>query len=213
MSFTFDASNTGIKPLEDGEYEVYPSAWALEEAKTTGNRMIQMNYTVRGDVQQAGQGAEVRYDNFVLVDSSMWRANALTAAVGGFSDRYDFGSAENWAEMMLGRPVRVRVEQTVQNNGKTYPEVKFFMPSNFPQLQEQPRVKHHQAGGQQPVAAAPRPTYAEIQAANQRRAAAPAGAQMPPMPPMPPMAPNPPAPAAPFVAGASVDISDDDLPF
>ncbi|KRO16189.1 DUF669 domain-containing protein [Lacticaseibacillus saniviri] len=142
MSFSYDENNVGIKPLEAGEYEVYPSAWAREQSKTSSNDMIQMNYIVRDDVEQPGQGNEIRFDNFVLTNSSAWRRNSLIKATNAYPNGFDFGTPENWAEEMLGKPVKVTVEMETYN-GKSNAKIKRFDKSDFP-MTIQPQVKHHQ---------------------------------------------------------------------
>ncbi|WP_262315395.1 DUF669 domain-containing protein [Lacticaseibacillus parakribbianus] len=186
MSFTYDENNAGIKPLESGEYEVYPSAWETQVANS-GNNMILMNYRVRSDVEQNCAGSEIRRDNYVITPNSMWRFNALTKAVGGVPQGFDFGTPENWAEAMLGKPFRVSIEMVTADNGKQYSDVKSLMQTQHPQMTEQPVVKHHSAGQQ---------------AATASRYGAPA---------------QPPRPAAPDpfadAGKGTMDISDDDLPF
>lgn len=201
MSFVFDESNVGMQPLQDGEYEVYPSAWSRETAKS-GNDMIQINYRVREDVQQSGQGQEIRYDNFVLVPASAWRMNALTKAVGQYPDKYDFGTVENWAAAMMGKPVRVSVERVAQPNGKIYPEVKSFSASTVPQMTISPKIKQP-SNGQQAAAAtryAPSPQQPSQGAFTQPSAPSPSAASMGNTNPFP-------------QNGKTIDISDDDLPF
>lgn len=141
MPFTFDENNVGVKPIEAGEYEVYANAYSVEQAKS-GNQMIQLNYFIRDDVDQAAAGQEIRFDNFVVTPNSQWRFNALAKAVGT-PQGYDFGSPEGWAQAMMGRPVRVIVEMEKSNNGREYPRVKVFNKSSVP-MNVQPVFKESQ---------------------------------------------------------------------
>lgn len=103
--------------------------------------MIQLNYFIRDDVQQAGAGQEIRFDNFVVTPNSQWRFNALAKEVGT-PQGYDFGSPEGWAKAMMGRPVRVVVAMEASTNGKEYPRVKSFKPSQV-QMTTQPVFKQN----------------------------------------------------------------------
>ncbi|WP_437788601.1 DUF669 domain-containing protein [Lacticaseibacillus paracasei] len=186
MGFVYDASNTGMEPLKNGEYEVYPYAYDVTPARTTGNKMIVMNYRVRDDIEQAGAGSEIRFDNFVDVANSRWRTNALTNATGAFQDKYDFGTIENWAEQMLGKPIRVKIDLEANSNGKSYPKVKNFMKSQVAMTHE-PTVKH-----------------AKQSTPNQQSNVTPFS-----QPKQQQTTPDP------FAGGSGkpIDISDDDLPF
>lgn len=140
MSFKFDENNVGIKPLEAGEYEVYPNAYSKETARS-GNEMFQFNYFVRDDVNQPGAGQEIRFDNFVLTANSQWRFNSLSQAVGT-PNGYDFGSPQGWAQAMMGKPVRVVVEMEKDRNDKEWPRVRSFKPSQVP-MNVQPVFKQN----------------------------------------------------------------------
>lgn len=145
MGFGYDASNAGRKPITAGVYEVYPTSYVSQLTREKRNPMIVMNYKIRSDVEQAGQGALLQYDNFVDSPNSDWRFNALTKATNVYENKHDFGTMENWAEEMLGKPVRVRVRMIKSSNGNEYPEVSSFSVSENPQMTETPEVKHHGA--------------------------------------------------------------------
>lgn len=129
MAFKLDKENTGFKPLEEGEYEVYPVAFAKEVAKNSGNKLAQFNYIVRDDVDQPSKGQKIRFDNFVETEAAMWRVNQASEAVGLDMDK-DYASIYEWAEDFKGKAVRVVVGHR-EYNGKTFPEVKSFKESAY----------------------------------------------------------------------------------
>lgn len=124
-----DKNNTGFSLLPEGEYEVYPTVFAKETAKTTGNKMAQFNYTVRDDVDQEGKGQEVRFDNFVESDGALWRINQASDAAGLDMDK-EYDSVWDWAGDFVNKAVRIVVGHR-EYNGRTFPEVKEFKPSLY----------------------------------------------------------------------------------
>lgn len=143
MSFGYDENNTGIKPIAAGEYEVYPTTYEVKLTQATRKPMTVMNYKIRNDVKQENQGSLLQYDNFVESEKAQWRFNALTKATNMYENGHDFGTMENWAEEMLGKPVRVKVRMRKDNKGNEYPEVSSFRQSKFPNMTEVPTVKSH----------------------------------------------------------------------
>lgn len=129
MALKLDEKNTGFKILEPGEYEVYPTVFSKEVAKTSGNKMAQFNYVVRDDVDQEGQGQEIRFDNFVESPASAWRINQASVAAGLDMDA-EYEDVWDWAGAFVNRAVRVVVGHR-EYNGKTFPEVKSFLPSMY----------------------------------------------------------------------------------
>lgn len=144
MSFGYDADNTGIKPITAGEYEVYPTTYESKLTQEKRNPMIVMNYKIRKDVEQDSQGSLIQFDNFVSTPNSQWRFNALTKATNMYESGHDFGTMENWAEEMLGKPIRVKVKMKKGNNGNEYPEISSFKKSEVPNMTEVPEVKSHE---------------------------------------------------------------------
>lgn len=128
MSFKLDSNNTGFKPLEKGEYEVFVQSVANEVSKA-GNLMVQVNYIVRDDVEQAGKGQLIKFDNFVQTDAAMWRVNQASQAAGMDMDK-EYKDIYEWGEDFKHRAVRVVVDHR-EWNGNVYPEVKQFLPSVY----------------------------------------------------------------------------------
>ncbi|ULG73192.1 DUF669 domain-containing protein [Macrococcus brunensis] len=138
--FKFDANNTGFDTIEPGEYEVYMNNYTLGTAKSSGNEMITVNYTIRPDVDQPCKNQEIRYDNFVVTEAAAWRFNSYAKAIGT-PDGHDFGDAKGWVKAMLGKPIRVKTSL----NDKDYAQVDAIKPSQFPNFTTPPVIKK---GGQ-----------------------------------------------------------------
>lgn len=129
MAFKLNKNDAGFKVLPEGTYEVYPVAYAEEVAKTSGNKMAQFNYIIRDDVDQEGQGTMIRFDNFVETEAAMWRVNQASDAAGIDMDA-EFESIYEWAAEFVNKAIRIEVGQRTYD-GKTFPEVKFFLPSMY----------------------------------------------------------------------------------
>ncbi|MFS0560103.1 DUF669 domain-containing protein [Terribacillus sp. 179-K 1B1 HS] len=121
--FKIDHNNVGSEPIKPGEYEVVPVTYD-KKWSTNGNERIIFNYEIRSDVDQPSQGQEIRFDNFTIVENAQWRVNSASKAAM-IPDGTPFNSAEEWAQAMIGRPLRVVVGER-EHNGKKYPEVKAF---------------------------------------------------------------------------------------
>lgn len=134
MSFTVDYKNTGIEPIKPGEYEVYPIKYDIQAAQS-GNMRVIVNYEVRSDVDQPGQGQEIKFDNFTVTENSMWRFNQASKAAG-MPDGITFGTVEEWASAFMKRSVRVVVGEKTYD-GKTFPEVKSFKESQHSTTKKQ----------------------------------------------------------------------------
>lgn len=147
MGLKIDKNNTGFKALEAGTYEVYPVAFDATTAKSSGNNMAVVNYLVRDDVEQAGQGQEIRFDNFVETDAALWRMNQAGTASHMDEDK-EYESIHEWAADFMGRPIRVDVKLT-ERNGRQYPEVAGFKESlagGFMSPQKMEEYKAKKAG-------------------------------------------------------------------
>jgi Protein of unknown function (DUF669) len=134
MALTFDPSKAEgtFTLLPEGEYEVFISEVDHTYAQTSGNEMLVVNYTVRDDVEQEGQGQKIRFDRFTNAEAAHWRFHALNKALKvepGFTVE-DF---KEWRDFIKGKAVKVvvkHVEATFgKNAGKVFPEVKGFKES------------------------------------------------------------------------------------
>ncbi|WP_426552185.1 DUF669 domain-containing protein [Bacillus pumilus] len=125
--FTVDHSKgDSFEPIKPGEYEAIVINF---EAKTaaTGNERIVVDYEIRSDVEQPCQGQKILYDNFTVTEKAMWRFHQASKAAG-FPNGMKFKDHIEWANAFLNKPVRLVVGER-QHNGKKYPEVKGFKPS------------------------------------------------------------------------------------
>ena len=113
----------GFEIVKPGEYEVTAVNFTLDKAKSGNNRVI-VDYEIRSDVDQPCQGQKILYDNFTVVDNAMWRFHQASKAAQ-FPDGKEFGSYKEWANELMGKPLRLVVGER-EYNGKKYPEVKGF---------------------------------------------------------------------------------------
>ena len=128
MSFKLDKNNTGFKPIEAGEYEVYP----IKVSKTTsqnGNKMVTFNYIIRDDIDQPFKGQELRFDNFVETAGAMWRVNLASVNANMDMDK-EYADIYEWADDFLYKAIRVRTGIR-EFNGNKYPQINDFMPSRY----------------------------------------------------------------------------------
>ncbi|WP_332276452.1 MULTISPECIES: DUF669 domain-containing protein [Bacillus] len=125
--FTVDHSKgEAFEPIKPGEYEATVINF---EAKTaaSGNERLVVDYEIRSDVEQACQGQKILYDNFTVTDNAMWRFHQASKAAG-FPNGMKFKDHIEWANAFLNKPIRLVVGER-EHNGKKYPEVKAFKPS------------------------------------------------------------------------------------
>lgn len=134
--FEVDYNNVGVEPVKPGEYEVIPTKYDIDQAKTTGNTRIIFNYEIRSDVDQPCQGQEIKFDNFTVTENSMWRFNQASKAAG-IPNGTKFNSVKEWAETFKNKPIRVVVGER-EYNGNKYPEVKSFKESQEKDLTNDP---------------------------------------------------------------------------
>lgn len=145
--YDVDYSNAGADQVTPGIYEVFVHDYQITTAQT-GNTVVSLFYTVRDDVSQPHQGAKIQYDSFVEVQASKWRWDTAAKAAG-IPDGTSVGTAQDWANMMVNKDLKVKIEMGRPNNqGKTYPEVKSFYITEFPnQGRQMPQLE--KAYGQQ----------------------------------------------------------------
>ncbi|MES1051571.1 DUF669 domain-containing protein [Bacillus thuringiensis] len=125
----FTVDHTKAKRFEEvkpGEYEVIVVKYD-QTTSQNGNPRIIVDYEIRSDVDQPCQGREIKYDNFVVTENSMWRWHAASEAAG-FPTGMGFKSYKEWADTLLNKHLRVVVGER-EYNGKKYPQVTGFKPS------------------------------------------------------------------------------------
>lgn len=130
--YDVDYSNAGAEQVTPGMYEVYVSDFSITNSQRSGNTIVSLFYTVRDDVNQPHQGAKIQYDTFVETQNSKWRWDTA-AKSAGIPDGTRIQSANDWANMMVNKDLKVKVAMGAPNqNGKTYPEVKSFYATEWP---------------------------------------------------------------------------------
>ncbi|MGG5739716.1 DUF669 domain-containing protein [Bacillus cereus group sp. IBL03679] len=125
----FTVDHTKAKRFEEvkpGEYEVTVVKYD-QTTSQNGNPRIIVDYEIRSDVAQPHQGQQIRFDNFVVTENSMWRLHAASEAAG-FPTGMGFKSYKEWADTLLNKHLRVVVGER-EYNGKKYPQVTGFKPS------------------------------------------------------------------------------------
>jgi hypothetical protein len=132
MALKFDSKKAeGFTLLPEGEYEVFIAA-IDHKFSTKGNEMLVVNYKVRDDVDQEGQGQEIRFDNFVNSENSLWRFHALNRALQA-DEGAEWEDFKEWMPFIKGKAVRVVVkhEEATQgkSKGKIFPTVTGFKTS------------------------------------------------------------------------------------
>jgi hypothetical protein len=133
MALKFDAKKAegGFTLLPEGEYEVFPVA-ADHGTSSNGNDMLTVNYKIRDDVDQEGQGKELRFDRFVDTEGALWRFHAACKAAQ-FDEGVEFDDLQDFWKAFKGRAIRVIVKHEEatfgKNKGKTFPVVAGFKPS------------------------------------------------------------------------------------
>ncbi len=128
MAFKVDHSkgDGGFETVKPGEYEVTVINYELKTAASGNNRVI-VDYEIRSDVDQPCQGQKILFDNFTVTEKAMWRFQQASKAAG-FPDGIEFASFKEWADTFLNKHIRLSVGER-EYNGKKYPEVKSFLPS------------------------------------------------------------------------------------
>ncbi|GLJ03541.1 MULTISPECIES: DUF669 domain-containing protein [Bacillus] len=126
--FTVDHSkgDSLFEPIKPGEYEATVINFECKTA-ATGNERLVVDYEIRSDVEQPCQGQKILYDNFTVTENAMWRFHQASKAAG-FPHGMKFKDHIEWANAFLNKPVRLVVGEK-EHNGKKYPEVKGFKPS------------------------------------------------------------------------------------
>ncbi|MGG5741315.1 DUF669 domain-containing protein [Bacillus cereus group sp. IBL03679] len=79
--FTVDPTQAkGFDQVKPGEYEVTVVKYD-QTTSQNGNPRIIVDYEIRSDVAQPHQGQQIRFDNFVVTENSMWRLHAYKSSL------------------------------------------------------------------------------------------------------------------------------------
>lgn len=109
-----DEAKNKFTPVKPGKYEVVVSESKVDTAKTSGNPMIKVTYTIRSDVDQEFQKRKV-FDNFVATEKTMFKFQQAAKAMG-FGQGQDIPSIEWFANQLLYKAFKL----TIRNKKDTY---------------------------------------------------------------------------------------------
>lgn len=129
--FKTDYSNASGEQITPGVYEVFIYQYSMSKAQS-GNTVVNLFYQVRDDIQQKHNGAKVQYDNFVETMPAKWKWDTLAKAVG-IPDGMEFNNAEEWAQSMINKDLKIKVVMGEPNSkGDSYPSVKGYYKTDIP---------------------------------------------------------------------------------
>lgn len=117
MSFftaNHDEAKNKFEPIKPGKYEVVVTEAKPDVAKSSGNPVIKVTYTVRTDVDQLFQKRKV-FDNFTATPAAMFKFQQMAKAMG-LPDGQGVDSIEAFANLMVYKAVKI----TVTNKKETY---------------------------------------------------------------------------------------------
>lgn len=121
--------NGEFEQIQPGEYEVTACNF---EARTAGDKnIISFDYEIRADVDQAGKGQKIRFDDFFCTEKALWKIENASIAAGFTEEEASFEKYGDWAKAFLNKNLRVEVElePSYKDPDKKYPKVKRYLPS------------------------------------------------------------------------------------
>jgi len=124
--------NGEFEQITPGEYEVTVCNY---EAKVVGDKnVISVDYEIRADVDQAGKGQKIRFDQFYCTEKALWKIENASIAAGFSEEEAEFDKYTEWAKSLLHKQLRVEVEleQSYKDASKSYPKVKKYLPTQHP---------------------------------------------------------------------------------
>jgi hypothetical protein len=129
MSFLrTDYSNTGdFSALPIGEYECFITKVTMKTTKETNKQMLNLQLTIRDDVEQAGQKRNF-FDNLVVQDNMMWKFNQVAKAVE-LDEGTDLATPEDFAAAILYKAVRIKNKHRIYE-GETQDTIATYKVSN-----------------------------------------------------------------------------------
>ncbi|RNB53899.1 DUF669 domain-containing protein [Brevibacillus gelatini] len=102
----------GFTPIPEGVYE----ALIIRATVTnfgTGNPGIKLMLTIRDDVDQPYRNRKL-FDNLTLTKNAMYKFE-MVAKAAGFSDELEITSLEQFGDLILNKPVQVKVVNEPDN--------------------------------------------------------------------------------------------------
>ena len=101
-----------FSPIPEGSYEAFISDIEIVSFKSSGNRGLKATYTIRNDVNQAGQKRKV-WDNAPVMESTMFKYQNWAKATA-LPDGASFNNAEEmligFVKHLKGKPIRITIK-------------------------------------------------------------------------------------------------------
>ena len=109
-------------PVPEGLYSAVVDKTELTAAKDSGNPMIKVTLKItEGDFKN-----RLIWDNFVLIEASLWKLKGFFAAIKSNLAESENASEQDFAKAMLGAHVGIYLEPRVSNNGQATSNVKNY---------------------------------------------------------------------------------------
>lgn len=121
-----------FEEFKSGYYEAVVTE-VTPKTTTTGKNMLVFNYIVREDVDQGMKGKKINFDNFVIDEDGQYFAGFFNqrSQAYGIPNGVTFNSYTEWAQSVVGNPVKLKVE-AVQNGQYVNANVKGWFPTDKP---------------------------------------------------------------------------------
>lgn len=135
MAIKLNLNREGNKDFEQitpGEYEV--TVANFEPKKVGDKNVISVDYEIRDDVDQNFKGQKIRFDDFFCTERALWKIENASIAAGFTEEEATFDKYSDWAKTFLNKKLRVEVKLEKSHNGKEYPRVKTYLPSQAEDL-------------------------------------------------------------------------------
>lgn len=120
-------SNKEFEQITPGEYEV--NVANFEPKKVGDKNVISVDYEIRGDVDQNFKGQKIRFDDFFCTEKALWKIENASIAAGFTEEEAEFEKYSDWAKTYLNKKLRIEVKLEKSNNGKEYPRVQRYLPT------------------------------------------------------------------------------------
>lgn len=117
-----DVKGSTFDPIPEGLYQAVVEKTELTAAKDSGNPMIKVTLKITdGDFKN-----RLVWDNFVLIENSLWKLKGFFAAAKSDLAESTSVSEQELATAMSGVRVSVYLEPRVGNNGQATSNVKNY---------------------------------------------------------------------------------------
>ncbi|ETT84200.1 DUF669 domain-containing protein [Viridibacillus sp. FSL R5-0477] len=124
FKFNEEEASKGFELIEEGKYEV-TIINAVASKTQVGKDKLMVDFEIRSDVPQKFQGSKVLYNNFTFEHEIAVKIVQSLLKAAGFSNGYEFKSAEDMANQLLSKNLQITVAHEKNDKG-TYPKSKFY---------------------------------------------------------------------------------------